>query len=50
VKTCLIPIDEICELAFEILLMCCDYGSKHNLLIILKFVYLHSTHSLCVQY
>jgi len=23
--------------------------SKHNLLIILKFVNLHSTHSLCVQ-
>ena len=42
--------DEICVFAFDILLIYCDYGSSHNLLVILKFVYLHSTHCLSVQY
>jgi len=41
--------DEICVLAFDIFLICCDYGPKHNLFIILKFVHLHSIHSLSVQ-
>jgi len=42
--------DEKCILAFDILLICSDYRSKHNLHIILKFGYLHATYSLSVQY
>jgi len=49
VEISITPSDEICVLAFDIILICCDYGSKRNLFIILKFVYLHSNHILCVQ-
>jgi len=38
--------DENCVLAFDILLICSDYMSKHNLHIILKFGGLLSTYSL----
>jgi len=40
----------ICVLAFHILLICSEYGSKVNLHKIVKFVYLHSTNSLSVKY
>jgi len=42
--------DEICVLAFDILISCSDYRSKQKLHKILKFGCLHSTHSLSVQY
>jgi len=42
--------DETCLLAFDILLICSDYRSKHNLHIILKFGSLLATYSLSVQY
>jgi hypothetical protein len=42
--------DENCVLAFEILLICSDYRSKHNMHIILKFGSFLSTYSLSVQY
>jgi len=37
-------------LAFDILLICSDYRSKHNLHIILKFESLLANYSLSVQY
>jgi len=37
-------------LAFDILLICSDYMSKHNLHIILKFESLLANYSLSVQY
>jgi len=42
--------DENCVLAFDIILICSDYRSKHNLHIILKFGSLLATYSLSVQY
>jgi len=42
--------DENCVLAFDILLICSDYRSKHNLHIILKFGNLLATYNLSVQY
>jgi len=42
--------DENCVLAFDILLICSDYRSKHNLHIILKFESLLANYSLSVQY
>jgi len=42
--------DENCVLVFDILLICSDYRSKHNLHIILKFGSLLATYSLSVQY
>jgi len=42
--------DENCVLWFDILLICSDYRSKHNLHIILKFGSLLATYSLSVQY
>jgi len=42
--------DENCVMAFDILLMCSDYRSKHNLNIILKFGSLLATNSLSVHY
>jgi len=41
--------DENCVLAFDILLVCSDYRSKHNLHIILKFEFARE-YSLSVQY
>jgi len=49
-ETCLAPSDEFCVLAYDILLICCEYGSKLTFHEILKFVYLHSINSLRVQY
>jgi len=46
----LTQIDENCVMAFDILLICSDYRSKHNLHIILKFGSLLATFSLSVQY
>jgi len=42
--------DENCLLAFDILLICSDNRSKHNLHIILKFGGLLATYSLSVRY
>jgi len=42
--------DEKCLLAFDILLICSDYRSKHNLNIIVKFGSLLANYSLSVQY
>jgi len=42
--------DEKCVLSFDILLMCSDYRSKHNLHIILNFGGLLTTYSLSVRY
>jgi len=42
--------DENCVLAFDIILICSDYRSKHNLHIILKFESLLANYSLSVQY
>jgi len=42
--------DENCVLAFDILLICSDNRSKHNLHIILKFGGLLATYSLSVPY
>ena len=42
--------DDNCVLAFDILLICSDYRSKHNLHIILKFESLLANYSLSVQY
>ena len=42
--------DENCVLAFDLLLICSDYRTKHNLHIILKFVCLFANYSLSVQY
>jgi len=42
--------DENCVLAFDILLICSYYRSKHNLHIILKFGGLLANYSLSVQY
>jgi len=42
--------DENCVLAFDILLMCSDCRTKHNLHIILKFGALLATYSLSVWY
>ena len=42
--------DENCVLAFDILLICSDHRSKHNLHIILKFESLLANYSLSVQY
>jgi len=41
---------ENCVFPFDILLICSDYRSKHNLHIILKFTCLQATYSLSVQY
>ena len=42
--------DENCVLAFDILLICSDYRSKHSLQIILKLGSLLGTYRLSVQY
>jgi len=42
--------DQNCVLVFDILLICSDHKSKHNLHIILKFGSLLATNSLSVQY
>jgi len=42
--------DDNCVLAFDILLICSDYRSKHNLQIIFNFRSLLATYSLSVQY
>ena len=42
--------DENYVLAFDILHICSEYGSKNNSHKILKFMYLHSTYSLSVHY
>jgi len=46
----LTQIDENCVLAFDILLICSDYRSRHNLHLILKFGGLLATYSLSVRY
>jgi len=49
-EKCLTQSDENCVFAFDILLICFDYRSKHNLRITMKFRCLQSTYSLTVQY
>jgi hypothetical protein len=46
-ESCLTPLDGICVVSFDILLI---YLSTNTLSEILKFVYLQSTYSLTVKY
>jgi len=42
--------DENCVLAFDILLICSDYRSKHNLHIILKFEFARELQPICAVF